>query len=150
MVLPFLLWDNGNLDIMLLDGSVRDPMVLDVANHYLWQQNTQHFDSSGVYTGSDILLDTGIAANQVWLRQEGNNLEISLIGTDQKMLIADWFSGNAKTKFSIDGANGTLMANEVQTLVEAMAAFAPPATGQTLLPQNYQDALGAVIVESWG
>ncbi|MCP5175584.1 MAG: PD40 domain-containing protein [Moraxellaceae bacterium] len=144
-----VLWDNGNLDIMLLDGSVRDAMVLDVVNNHLWQQNTQHFDSLGAYTGSDILLDTGIAANQLWLRQEGNNLEVSLIGTDQKMLIADWFSGNANTNFSIEGANGRLMANEVQTLVNAMAAFAPPATGQTTLPQSYQDTLGTVIAASW-
>lgn len=137
-----VVWDNGTLDVMFLDAN----------NDQLWKQVTQHFNVSvaGVaFTGSDAVLDTGISANQVWLRQEGNNLEVSQIGTDNKMLIADWFSGNAKTNFSIDGASGSLMANEVQTLVNAMAAFAPPTAGQTTLPQNYQDALGALIAASW-
>ncbi|MBK8325768.1 MAG: hypothetical protein IPL02_01355 [Moraxellaceae bacterium] len=134
---------------MFLDGSFTDLMVQDVVNNYLWQQNTQHFDASGVYTGSDILLDTGITANQIWLRQEGNNLEVSQIGTNNKMLIADWFSSNAKTNFSIDGASGSLMANEVQTLVDAMAAFAPPALGQTSLTTAQHTALDGVIVASW-
>ncbi|MBK8326265.1 MAG: hypothetical protein IPL02_04140 [Moraxellaceae bacterium] len=71
----------------------------------LWQ-HTQHFDASGIYTGSDVLLS--MAANQVWLRQEGNNLEVSQIGTDNKMLMLT--VSNAKT--NLEG-KGTLM-EEVQ------------------------------------
>ncbi|MCB1659489.1 MAG: cadherin-like domain-containing protein, partial [Pseudomonadales bacterium] len=136
-VVRTVVWDDGAVDVMQFI-----PDALDV-----WQQNTQHFDKFGSYTGSDVLL--GIPANQVWLRQEGNNLEVSQIGTDNKMLIADWFNGNAKTNFSIDGASGSLMANEVQALVDAMAVFTPPTAGQTGLPQNYQDALGTLIAASW-
>ncbi|MCB1658232.1 MAG: hypothetical protein KDI39_08405 [Pseudomonadales bacterium] len=137
-----VVWDNGTLDVMFLDAN----------NDQLWKQVTQHFNTSvaGVaFTGSDAVLDAGIAANQVWLRQEGNNLEVSLIGTGERMLIADWFSGNNKTNFSIDGVSGSLMANEVQTLVDAMAAFAPPALGQTTLTTEQQNALGELITASW-
>ena len=137
-----VVWDDGKLDVMFLDAE----------NNQIWQQSTQHFDLSSAtvaYIGGDVLLDAGITANQVWLRQEGNNLEVSQIGTNKKMFIADWFSGNAKANFSLDGASGNLMANEVQALVTAMAAFAPPAQGQTTLPQNYQNALGVQIAASW-
>jgi len=137
-----VVWDNGKLDVMFLDPE----------NNQIWQQNTQHFDLSSAtvaYIGSDVLLDAGITANQVWLRKEGNNLEVSQIGTNNKMFIADWFSGNAKANFSLDSVSGNLMANEVQALVTAMAAFAPPAQGQTTLPQNYQNALGVQISASW-
>ena len=43
----------------------------------------------------------------------------------------------------------TLLANEVQTLVEAMAAFAVPALGQTNLTTAQHTALDGVIVASW-
>jgi len=43
----------------------------------------------------------------------------------------------------------TLAASKVQGLVDAMAAFTPPATGQTTLPANYQTALNNVIASSW-
>ncbi|WP_157265487.1 hypothetical protein [Thiobacillus thioparus] len=43
-----------------------------------------------------------------------------------------------------DGVDGKL-----ENLVAAMASFAPPAAGQTTLPQNYQDALAGVIAANW-
>jgi hypothetical protein len=33
--------------------------------------------------------------------------------------------------------------------VSAMAAFSPPAAGQTTLPANYQTALAPVIAANW-
>ena len=43
----------------------------------------------------------------------------------------------------------TLLANEVQFLVEAMAAFTPPPFGQTALNSQQQSALGATIAIVW-
>lgn len=43
----------------------------------------------------------------------------------------------------------TLLDSQVQALVSAMAAFAPPAQGQTTLPEAYQAALAPVIAASW-
>ena len=39
----------------------------------------------------------------------------------------------------------TLLDSQVESLVAAMASFAPPSAGQTTLPQTYQDALAGVI-----
>ena len=97
------------------------------------------------------MLDTGITANQLWLRQEGNNLEVSLIGTDQKMLIADWFinsPASQKTNFQL-ASGGTLLATEVQALVTAMASFSPPPLGQTSLTTAQHQALDGVIAANW-
>jgi hypothetical protein len=38
---------------------------------------------------------------------------------------------------------------QVDLLVNAMAAFAPPAVGQTTLSATYQSALNPVIAASW-
>ena len=42
-----------------------------------------------------------------------------------------------------------LLESQVDVLVQAMAAFAPPGAGQTTLPSNYQQALAAVLAVNW-
>ena len=52
--------------------------------------------------------------------------------------------------FTTDLTNGKhLLEAQVDTLVNAMAAFMPPAAGQTSLPASYQTALNPVIAASW-
>ncbi len=94
---------------------------------------------------------TGVAADQIWFRHVGNNLEASIIGTTDKLVIQDWYLGadyRIEQFETTDGAD-TLLASQVEILVSAMASFAPPASGQTTLPQSYQDALAGVIGASW-
>jgi len=60
------------------------------------------------------------------------------------------FDGARKVRSSpatsgIDGG----VDRKLENLVSAMASFAPPAAGQTTLPQNYQDALAGVIAANW-
>ncbi len=137
---------------VIWDNNTKDIIDLDQASTEMWQQNTQHFNASGVYQGSDILLDAGIQADQVWLRQTGNNLEVSLIGTSQKVVLTDWYvnaPSSQKTNFQL-ATGGTLLATEVQALVNAMAAFAPPPLGQTSLTTAQHQALDSVIAANWG
>jgi Ca2+-binding RTX toxin-like protein len=93
----------------------------------------------------------GVSADQIWFQQIGNNLEASIIGTGDKLVIQDWYLGSAHhvEQFKTTGSARTLLDGNVQNLVNAMASFAPPAAGQTTLPQNYQDALAGVIAANW-
>ncbi|MBI4937527.1 MAG: hemolysin-type calcium-binding protein, partial [Nitrosomonadales bacterium] len=92
----------------------------------------------------------GIAADQIWLRHVGNNLEASVIGTADKLTFTNWYLGS---QYHVEQFKTTdnrlLLDSQVENLVQAMAAFAPPAAGQTTLPQNYQDALAPVIAANW-
>ena len=94
---------------------------------------------------------SGVATDQIWFRQDNNNLEVSVIGTSDKLVIEDWYLGNANhvEQFKTTDGAQTLLDGNVQNLVNAMASFAPPAAGQTTLPQNYQDALAGVIAANW-
>jgi Ca2+-binding RTX toxin-like protein len=121
--------------------------------------------SNDVYTwgrgeGADTLTDAGgvdrldilagAAADQIWLRHVGNNLEVSVIGTSDKFTISGWYTAAANQVESLKLADGrALQAANVQTLVDAMAAFSPPAAGQTTLPSNYDTALSSVIAANW-
>ena len=94
---------------------------------------------------------TGVAADQIWFQHVGNNLEASIIGTADKLVVKDWYLGNAyhvEQFKTTDGAK-TLLDSNVANLVNAMASFAPPAAGQTTLPTNYQTSLAPVIAANW-
>ncbi|WP_218567816.1 calcium-binding protein [Pseudomonas cavernicola] len=94
----------------------------------------------------------GIATDQVWFRKmsDTNNLEVSVIGTPDKLTIKDWYLGNDCHVEQFKTADSKiLLDSQVQSLVDAMASFAPPAAGQTTLPGNYQSALASVIAVNW-
>ena len=94
---------------------------------------------------------SGVAADQIWFQKVGNNLETSIIGTSDKLVIKDWYLGSAyhvEQFKTTDGAK-TLLDSNVANLVNAMASSAPPAAGQTTLPTNYQTTLAPVIAANW-
>lgn len=118
------------------------------------QDDIDDFDSDA---NTDVLqFDAGISANQLWFTKNGWDLEVSVIGTTDKVTISKWsFWGpgswekaqNIEQFRTADGK--VLLDNQVDQLVGAMAAFAPPAPGETSLPQNYQASLNAVIASNW-
>jgi Ca2+-binding RTX toxin-like protein len=94
--------------------------------------------------------DTGIATDQLWFIKTGNNLEVSVIGTTDKFTLNNWYLSNQYHVEQFKTSDGkTLLDSQVQNLVSAMAAFAPPAAGQTTLAANYATALTPVIVANW-
>ncbi len=108
-------------------------------------------------TGSDgsstdtLTFDAGIASDQLWLTQSGNNLEISIVGLSDTVSLTNWFTDTAKRVDRIEVADetGVLEANEVQSLVNAMAGFTAPTGSDPDLPSgiandtDFQNALQA-------
>jgi Ca2+-binding RTX toxin-like protein len=92
----------------------------------------------------------GIGADQIWLRHVGRNLEAGIIGTTDKLTVQNWYLGEQYHVEQFRAADGKLLLDsQVENLVQAMAAFAPPAAGQTTLPPAYQDTLAPVIAANW-
>jgi len=108
-------------------------------------------DNSDAGNGNDkVLFGAGITTDQVWLRQVNSDLEVSIIGTTDRVLMTDWYSNTAKQVDSLVLSTGeVLLASEVQNLVTAMAAFTPPSLGQTSLNTAQHTALDSVIAVSW-
>jgi Ca2+-binding RTX toxin-like protein len=91
-----------------------------------------------------------IAANQLWFTKTGNNLEVSVIGTSNKVVVKDWYLGSAYHVEEMKSGNGlTLVNSQVQNLVNAMSSLTPPPAGQTTLSAEYQTQLNAVIASNW-
>ena len=90
--------------------------------------------------------DAGISSSQLWFKKSGNDLDVSIIGTTDKLTVANWYLGSQYhvEQFKTDDGK-MLLDSQVQNLVQAMAAFAPPAAGQTTLTAAQQATLAPVL-----
>ncbi len=91
-----------------------------------------------------------ITAEQLWFRRVGNSLEVRVIGTTDQLSISGWYSSSAyRIEEFKTGAGQTLLESQVQSLVDAMAGFAPPPMGQVQLTPAYANALSPTIAANW-
>lgn len=97
-----------------------------------------------------LLFGSDVANDQLWFQRIGDDLSISIIGTDDSSTINGWYLDDAHHVEQIETSDGhVLMDAQVDSLVSAMAGFAPPAAGETTLPAAYQEQLQPVISASW-
>ena len=101
--------------------------------------------------GSDTLtFGADVAYDQLWFERQGNNLKVSVIGTDDSVTVSNWYSNSNYQVESIQVDAGMVLANtQVQQLVDAMAAFSPPAAGQLTLPDDVRAGLEPVLAANW-
>jgi Ca2+-binding RTX toxin-like protein len=94
--------------------------------------------------GQDVHFD------QLWFRKQGNDLQVSVIGGDDLVTVSNWYRGKQyHVEQFISGDGKMLLESHVQQLVDAMAAFNPPALGQASLPASYQQQLTPVLAANW-
>jgi Ca2+-binding RTX toxin-like protein len=104
---------------------------------------------------TDALADTlqfgaNIDESQLWFKRNGNDLEVSIIGTTDGATVSGWYSNGQNQVANIKDASGhTLIAANVEALVAAMAAFGAPPIGQTTLDTATAQALAPVLAASW-
>ncbi len=91
-----------------------------------------------------------IAHDQLWFRRQGDHLHIRVLGGDDRIVVHNWYRGEAHRIERFEAGDGrVLREGQLQALVDAMAAFAPPPASQTSLPGHYQEALAPVLAASW-
>ena len=146
----------GNSGNNRLDGGAGTDLLLGGAGNdtYLFgrgygQDTVNEYDAAAGNTDR-ASFEATIAADQLWLRRVSNHLEVSVIGTNDKLTIGNWYSGAQYQVEQFNTSDGrTLLDSQVQNLVSAMAAFAPPAMGETTLSAAYASQLNPVIVANW-
>ncbi|MFQ5487598.1 MAG: calcium-binding protein, partial [Gammaproteobacteria bacterium] len=113
--------------------------------------DAQHAQSE-VYgeTEDRVLFGADIVADQLWFSRTGDDLLVDVIGTGDRLAVAQWYAGATNRVDRFTTADGAyLLDSQVEQLVSAMAAFAPPAMGETALPPVLQDELQPVIAAAW-
>ena len=63
-------------------------------------------------------------SNELWFREDGSDLIISHIGTNDQVTVTSWFENTDYRNYNVITADGKrINSNQIQQLVEAMAAF---------------------------
>lgn len=140
---------------VLIGGAGNDLMLGGTGNDtYYWglgEGQDTLIDSDATVGNSDILsVYAGVARDQLWFKHVNNNLEVSIIGTTNKMTVSNWYSGSNNYVEQITTATGDLLSSSnVEALVAAMAAFSSHPAGATTLTPAEHTALDSVIAASW-
>ncbi|WP_347506741.1 calcium-binding protein [Pseudomonas anguilliseptica] len=99
--------------------------------------------------GNDQLL-LGLSPDQLWFQRNGNNLDVLVEGTSDRVTVSNWYSNGASRIESLQSSGGlALTAARVQTLVDAMASFGVPAGGESNLTADQRAQLDVVIAANW-
>lgn len=106
-------------------------------------------DAGSGSVGDTLVFEGNISSDQLWFTQAGQDLQISIIGTQDRVTVSNWFA-DASSQIELIKAGGRgLSHNNVSSLVQAMAAFAPPASGETTLSASYQQQLSPTLAAAW-
>lgn len=149
-------WLNGGEGSDTLAGDEgNDRLIGGTGADSYWFTTNQGVDVVDDVDGNSANIDRinfsgSVVSNQLWFEKYGNNLNISIVGTASVVVVLDWYLGASHQIEEIAASDGKVLQNsEVNALVSAMAAFSPPAPGQTTLPTNYQSALNLVLAANW-
>ncbi|MDQ7251013.1 calcium-binding protein [Dongia sedimenti] len=146
--------DGGAGNDVLVGGAGNDLLTGSAGSDIYQIGRGEGYDTIG-NAHSDTLADTlqfgaSIDESQLWFKRNGNDLEISVIGTADGAKISNWYAGAQNQLAIIKDASGhTLIAANVEALVAAMAAFSVPPVGQTTLDAGQAQVLQPVIAASW-
>jgi Ca2+-binding RTX toxin-like protein len=96
-----------------------------------------------------------VTYDQLWFSHVGNNLEVSVIGTSDKVIVNNWYLGGQYQVERISAGGRNLSSTNVESLVQAMAGFAVPSAGQITLAQTtlsdvQKNQLSALVSVNWG
>ncbi|MEY8239013.1 MAG: calcium-binding protein, partial [Cycloclasticus sp.] len=108
-------------------------------------------NGSGSLNKTDrIEIGEGINEEQLWLSQQGDDLQIDVIGSDDQIRIENWYKGEQYRIEEIELSGGAvLLEHQVEQLVSAMASFNVSSSSDMVLQAAVEDELKPLIAVSW-
>ena len=148
---------NGNMDNNTLAGGVgKDILTGNGGNDILGRGGGQDRIVKGVAanTAASGELDFGakVSVDQLWFKQSGNDLSVSILGSQDRITVADRFDSSAAQLAEIKTADGLEIDCGLSKLVQGMASYSAAHTGfdQTTMPQAPNDgSLQNTIAAAW-
>ena len=101
------------------------------------------------HNAEDTLHFLDASHNNLWFSRDNNNLVVDLLGSDDQIVIQNWYSGSRSQVENIRTTDAALHANAVDSLVNAMAAFDAPSAAEASLDPQIREAIQPVIASSW-
>ena len=88
----------------------------------------------------------------MWFEQKGNDLQIDLLGTHDRITVAGWFADPRAQVQSINLADGSKIDSQITQLVTAMAAYSgnhPGFDPTAAVQQPHDSQLQNAIEATW-
>jgi hypothetical protein len=107
---------------------------------------------SSTSPSNELDFGSGIADNQLWLSQSGNDLNIDVMGSSSQATVAGWYASPNNQLQQITAGGLTLLNNQVAQLVQAMATYSSnnPGFDPTAVAQAPNDpTLQNAIATHW-
>lgn len=109
-----------------------------------------HYDLDFSGSLGKLRFSSDVAVDDLWFRRVDQDLDISVIDCTETVKLKDWYASAPHRAGNIMSGDGkTLSSFNVEKLVQAMAAFSPPAAGTTYLTPEQQNALQPVFAANW-
>ena len=91
-----------------------------------------------------------VSHQQLWFARSADDLIVQIIGTADQVSIDDWYVSDNNQVEVIQAGDGLALSNtQIDQLVQSMAAFSPPASGELDLSAGMQAQLEPVLAASW-
>ncbi|MAT64745.1 MAG: hypothetical protein CMN57_03785 [Gammaproteobacteria bacterium] len=154
---------NGGVDDDILDGGAGNDSLFGGAgsDRYVFNRddgidrisdyNSQDADpdTHGVTTDS-LEFGNDISHDQLWFTREEQDLLISIVGTADQIGVQGWYQGETYQIDQVVAGDGQVLLNDqVDQLVQAMAAFTPPPSGELELSPQLQGQLEPALAAAW-
>jgi Ca2+-binding RTX toxin-like protein len=152
----------GNDTVM--GGAGNDSLSGGTGNDWLYGQagdDTYHFqagdgfDTIHAQSGSSetdfetLVFDDNFDVNNLWFTQKSNNLEIHLLGTNDKVRVYNWFESEQHELDQIQSGSGTIDNAGIEQLISSMAAFGTPSGGDISLSSEERSQVDTMIAAAW-
>lgn len=100
-------------------------------------------------SSTDVILFEDVQFADLWFSQSGNNLQITVAGTDDQVSISNWYSNANYQLDEIEVSTSVLLNNQVDQLVSAMSTYNVPSGAGNVIPQDVKDELSTVLAQTW-
>jgi Ca2+-binding RTX toxin-like protein len=90
-----------------------------------------------------------VSMEDLWFSRSGNNLQITVVGTEDQVTISNWYSNSHYQLDQIEVVDSVLLNNQVDQLVSAMASYNVPSGVGSVILQDVRDELQPVLTETW-
>jgi Ca2+-binding RTX toxin-like protein len=97
---------------------------------------------------TDVARFADASADDLWLSRDGDNLLITMVGTDNRVTVNNWYRGADYQLDSIEAGSSVLLNNKIDQLVSAMAAYSLPSGAGEVIPQDVKGDLQSVVAAS--
>ncbi len=140
---------------VLIGGTGRDTLDGGLGNDlYVFNRNDGRdriVDADTNPNNNDVMQwGSTVRHDQLWFSQVGDDLSIEVIGTSDEVVIENWYVGSHQQIETLHSGDGlTLLNSQVDQLVQAMAAFSAPGSGELDLSPALQSQLEPVLAANW-